>query len=147
MLFRRASKKSLSRIHKNKTQDPLTPSSTSPTCASPESLQLPPTHGEKRVSLGLQEKVCLCPLAEEQGAGPDPQSQPLVASLAAQECTPQPRPLRGGHPVTAKTSSQRKKSVSQISSIETEASCTATTVFGYHTCEVNVFRLELLPNI
>ncbi|XP_036935808.1 protein ITPRID1 [Acanthopagrus latus] len=120
MLFRRASKKSLSRIHKNKTQDPLTPSSTSPTCASPESLQLPPTHGEKRVSLGLQEKVCLCPLAEEQGAGPDPQSQPLVASLAAQECTPQPRPLRGGHPVTAKTSSQRKKSVSQISSIETE---------------------------
>lgn len=121
MLFRRASKKSLSQIHKNKTQDLLTPSATSPTCASPESLQPPPSHGEKRVNLGLQEKVCLCPLAEEQRACPDPQTQSLAASLIAQECTPQPRPLRGGNSVSAKTSSQRKKSVSQDrESVETE---------------------------
>ncbi|XP_051266186.1 serine-rich adhesin for platelets isoform X2 [Dicentrarchus labrax] len=106
MLFRRASKKSLSQIHNNKTHDPG---------ATPESLQSPLSLGDKkfplkRVKPGLQEIVCLSPLAEEQGAGPDPQSKSDVASLIAKEGAHRPWPLKEGHPVTTSTFSQRKKS-------------------------------------
>lgn len=129
MLFRRASKKSLSQIHNNKTQDQSTPAATSPLCTTPELLQPPPSLGDKivplkRVKPGL-ETVCLSPLAEEQGAGPDP--QPDVASLASQEGALRPWPLRECPPLTANTL-QRKKSPGQArESFEMEeASRTAT---------------------
>lgn len=113
MLFRRASKKSLSQIHNHKTQDVTTPAATSPLCATPELLKTAPSPVDKvplkRVKPGLLETVCLSPLAEEQGAGLDP--QPHVASLNAKEGALRPQPLRECHPLTANT--QRKKSPGQ----------------------------------
>ena len=108
MLFRRASKKSLCQIHNQKTQDPTTPAATSSPCAAPESLFPAFSLGDKKVPLkrgkpGLLEMVCLSPLAEEQGAGPDPQPQLNVAPLIDQD-----RAL-GGHPLTANTFLVRKK--------------------------------------
>ncbi|XP_044032665.1 serine-rich adhesin for platelets isoform X3 [Siniperca chuatsi] len=117
MLFRRASKKSLSQIHNHKTQDLTTLAETSLPCATPESLQLPPSIGDKKVPLkkvkpGL-ETVCLSPLAEEQGADPYPQAQPHVASLIAHEGALKPWPLREGLPLAVSTFLQRKKSPGQ----------------------------------
>ncbi|XP_045920043.1 uncharacterized protein LOC123979958 isoform X2 [Micropterus dolomieu] len=113
MLFRRASKKSLSQIHNHKTQDLTTPAATSPPCAAHESLQIPPSLADKKVSLkrvkpGLLETVCLCPLAEEQGTGPDRQPH-MVSSKAYEALTPWP--LMEGQPLTVSTFSQRKKSL------------------------------------
>lgn len=107
MLLRRASKKSQSQLcHNLNTQDPTTPPDTSPPTASTESLQPPPGLGDKksllkRVRPGLQETVCLSPLAEEKGASPDP------------EGAPRPRVPREGYPLTTNTLLQRKKSPGQ----------------------------------
>ncbi|XP_038578434.1 uncharacterized protein PB18E9.04c isoform X2 [Micropterus salmoides] len=113
MLFRRASKKSLSQIHNHKTQDLTTPAATSPPCAPHESLQIPPSLADKKVSLkrvkpGLLETVCLCPLAEEQGTGPD--RQPHMVSSKAYEALTH-LPLMEGQPLMVSTFSQRKKSL------------------------------------
>lgn len=118
MLFRRASKKSLSQLHRQKTQDLTTPVSKSSPCAAPESQPAPPSLGDKKVPLkrfkpGHVEAVCLSPLAEEHGAGPDPQSQPLTVSFVAQEGELRPAVLREGHPLTATTLFQRKRSPCQ----------------------------------
>ncbi|KAF3836487.1 hypothetical protein F7725_029045 [Dissostichus mawsoni] len=72
MLFRRASKKSLSQIHNQKSQDLTTPAADPP-----EAMQPPSSLGDKKSALKrskpvLLETVCLSPLAEEQGPGPDP---------------------------------------------------------------------------
>ncbi|XP_070784680.1 uncharacterized protein itprid1 [Enoplosus armatus] len=118
MLFRRASKKSLSQIHNHKTQNLTTPAVTTPPCAAPESLQPPASLEDKKVPLkrvkpGLLDTVCLSPLAEEQGAGSDPQPQPHVASLIAHEGALRPWPLKEGQPLTVSTVLQRKKSARQ----------------------------------
>ncbi|KAK9528055.1 hypothetical protein VZT92_014555 [Zoarces viviparus] len=118
ILFRRASKKSLSQIHKHKTQDLTTPAATYSPCTAPESLQPPFNLGDKkvpskRVKPGLLETGCLSPLAEEKGAGPDPQPQPNVAPLVAQEGALSHRPLTEGHPLTANTFLLKKKSIGQ----------------------------------
>ncbi|CAK6973259.1 uncharacterized protein itprid1 [Scomber scombrus] len=119
MLLRRASKKSQSQLcHNPSTQDPTTPPETSPPSASTESLQPPPSLGDKKVLLkrvrpGLQETVCLSPLAEEKGASPDPQSQFHLASFSVPEGAPKPRVPREGYPLTANTFLQRKKSPGQ----------------------------------
>ncbi|XP_075938252.1 uncharacterized protein itprid1 isoform X3 [Anarhichas minor] len=118
ILFRRASKKSLSQIHKHKTQDLTTPAATYSPCAAPESLQPPFNLGDKkvpskRVKPGLLETGCLSPLAEEKGAGPDPQPQPNVAPFVAHEGALSHRPLTEGHPLTANTFLLQKKSLGQ----------------------------------
>ncbi|TKS88109.1 Coiled-coil domain-containing protein 129 [Collichthys lucidus] len=82
-LFKRVSKKSLSQMHKNNSQDLTTP-------AAPNSLQYTAGLGDKKVLLKRvkhvpQEIVCLSPLAEEQGPGPDPQALHRVPSFIAQE--------------------------------------------------------------
>ncbi|XP_078018988.1 uncharacterized protein itprid1 isoform X2 [Epinephelus lanceolatus] len=117
MLFRRASKKSLSQIHNQKTPELTAPAATSCPCAAPESPQPPSSPGDKtvllkRVKPGVPETVCLSPLAEEQGAGPDPQPQPNETPLIGQEEALRLRqcPLREGPPVTASTSLLRKRS-------------------------------------
>lgn len=120
MLFRRASKKSLNEIH-NKTQDKTTP----------ESLQPQPFLGDKKVQKrtkpGQKEVIYLSRLAEEPGAGPEPQDQPQITSLKAQEGASWPS--SEGHPVTADTFLQRKKIPGTVSEFEfemDEASQTAT---------------------
>ncbi|XP_037612391.1 mucin-5AC isoform X2 [Sebastes umbrosus] len=116
MLFRRASKKSLSQIHSRKSQDLTTPAANASPCAAPESVQPPFSHGDKKVPLKrvkpglLLETVCLSPLAEEQGAGPDLQPQPNVAPLIAHEGALRHGPLTEGHPMAANTFLLRKKS-------------------------------------
>ncbi|XP_040022554.2 uncharacterized protein itprid1 [Gasterosteus aculeatus] len=89
LLFRRASKKSLSQLHtrNHKTQDLNTAAATS---AAPESLPPPFSPADKDIPSkktrhGLLETVCLSPLAEETEAGPDPQAEPNVAPVMAQE--------------------------------------------------------------
>ncbi|KAM9337585.1 uncharacterized protein itprid1, partial [Symphorus nematophorus] len=119
MLFRRASKKSLSQIHKNKTQDQTTPAATSPRCAAPESLQPLSDLEDKKVPLksskpGHQEVVGLSPLEEEQGTGLDPQAPLHMPSLTAPEGALRPSPLRDGQSLTANTILQRKKSPVQL---------------------------------
>ncbi|XP_032366712.1 protein ITPRID1 [Etheostoma spectabile] len=114
MLFRRASRNSLSQIHNPKTQDLTTPAATSSPCATLESLQPPISLGEKKVLLkrvkpGLSETVCLSPLAEELGAVPDPQPQPIVAPLIVQEGAVRPWPMTEAHPQTANTFSLKRK--------------------------------------
>ncbi|KAK2859311.1 hypothetical protein Q5P01_003931 [Channa striata] len=114
MLFRRASKKSLSQIHNQKAQDLSTLSPTSPSCAEPESLQTAPILGDKKVPLkrlktGHLETVCLGPLVEEHGAGSDPQYQAHVVSFSAQEGALRPGALKEGHPLTATISFQKRK--------------------------------------
>ncbi|XP_068565718.1 serine-rich adhesin for platelets [Cebidichthys violaceus] len=118
ILFRRASKKSLSQIHNHKTQDLTTPAATYSPCAAPESLQPPFNLGDKnfpskRDKPGLLETGCLSPLAEEKGAGPDPQPQPNVAPLVDQEGALSHRTLTEGQPLTANTFLLRKKSLGQ----------------------------------
>ncbi|XP_071341879.1 uncharacterized protein itprid1 [Trachinotus anak] len=115
MLFRRASKKSLSQIHNQKTQDLTTPTPISSACAIPESLQPLPSLGDRKVPSkrpkpGLLETVGLSPLAEEQGAGADPQPQHHVTSHIGQEGALRSGSLKEGHPLTATTFSQRKRS-------------------------------------
>ncbi|XP_039983198.1 protein TESPA1 isoform X2 [Xiphias gladius] len=120
MLFRRASKKLFSQIHSHKTQDLTTPTAICSSCAAIESLQPPPSLGDKKFPLkrskpGLLETVCLSPLAEEQGTGPDPQPQPQVVSFIGRDGALRPWPLREGHPLTANTFLQKKKSPGQAS--------------------------------
>ncbi len=115
ILFRRASKKSLSHIHNHKTQDLITPAVTSPPCDVPETLQPASSVGDKKVPLkrvrpGLLESMCPSPLAEEQRAGPDPQPQPHVASSIAQDAVLRPFPLSEGVPLKVGAFLQRKKS-------------------------------------
>lgn len=122
LLFRRASKKSLNQIHNNKTQDITTP----------ESLQPQPFLGDKKVQKrgqkpGQKEVIYLSRLAEEPGAGPEPQDQPQITSLKAQEGAPWPSSK--GHPVTADTFLRRKKIPGTVLEFEfemDEASETAT---------------------
>ncbi|KAF3703431.1 Coiled-coil domain-containing protein 129 [Channa argus] len=114
MLFRRASKKSLSQMHNQKAQDQGTLSPTSPSCAPPVSLQTAPVPVDKKVALkrlktGNLEAVSLSPLAEEHGAGSDPQVQAHMASFVAQEGALRPGALRESHPLTATTFFQKKK--------------------------------------
>lgn len=118
MLFRRASKKSLSQIHNQKAQDLSAADVPSSPCAAPESLQSPPSLAHKKVPLkrlrpGHLETVSLSLLAEELGAGPDPQSQSHVVSITAKEGALRPGSLREGHPLTAMSILQRKKSPCQ----------------------------------
>ncbi|XP_050922597.1 uncharacterized protein itprid1 isoform X6 [Lates calcarifer] len=120
MLFRRASKKSLSQVHNYKSQDLTTPNATSSPCAASESSQPPPYLGDKKIPLkrfkpGLLETACLSPLAEEQGTGPEPQSQPHMVFFTGQEGPLRSGPLREGHPLTANASAERKKSPGQAS--------------------------------
>ncbi|XP_071755499.2 uncharacterized protein itprid1 [Centroberyx gerrardi] len=117
MLFRRASKKSLSQTHNQNTQDPTTQAATYPSAA-PQPSQPLTSLGDKktpvkRVKPGLQETICLSPLAEEQGPGPDTQPQPQVAFFVAQEGALRPGPLKEGHPLTPPTAIQRKRSPGQ----------------------------------
>lgn len=118
MLFRRASKKSLSQIHNQKAQDLRSTDVPFCPCAAPESLQTPPGLADKKVPLkrlkpGHLETVSLSPLAEELGAGPDPQSQSHMLSYLAQEGALRPGAMREGHPLTAMSIFQRKKSPCQ----------------------------------
>ncbi|XP_026219686.1 serine-rich adhesin for platelets isoform X2 [Anabas testudineus] len=118
MLFRRASKKSLSQIHNQKAQDLRSTDVPFSPCAAPESLQTPPGLADKKVPLkrlkpGHLETVSLSPLAEELGAGPDPQSQSHMLSYLAQEGALRPGAMREGHPLTAMSIFQRKKSPCQ----------------------------------
>ncbi|XP_054483088.1 protein ITPRID1-like [Anoplopoma fimbria] len=113
IMFRRASKKSLSQIHNRKTQDLTKPDAKSSPCVSAESLQPPVSLGDKnifskRLEPGLLETVCLSPLTEEKSAGPDTQPQPNVAPLKAQEGALRHLPL------TANTFLLRKKSPRQL---------------------------------
>lgn len=117
MLFRRASKKSLSQIHNQKALDLGTPDVPS-SHAAPESLQTPPSLGDKKVPLkrlkpGHLETVSLSPLAEELGGGPEPQPQSHVVSFMTQEGALRPGALREGHLLTATSFFQRKKSAWQ----------------------------------
>ncbi|KAK1885456.1 Protein ITPRID1 [Dissostichus eleginoides] len=94
MLFRRASKKSLSQIHNQKSQDLTTPAADPP-----EAMQPPSSLGDKKSALkrakpGLLETVCLSPLAEEQGPGPDPN----VAAFTVQGGGLRHGPLTEGQP-------------------------------------------------
>ncbi|XP_033964153.1 nucleolar protein dao-5 isoform X3 [Pseudochaenichthys georgianus] len=94
MLFRRASKKSLSQIHNQKSQD-LTPPAADP----PEAMQPPSSLGDKKSALkrakpGLLETVFLSPLAEEQGPGPDPN----MAAFTVQGGALRHGPLTEGQP-------------------------------------------------
>ncbi|XP_059183292.1 protein ITPRID1 [Centropristis striata] len=104
-LFRRASKKSLSQIHNAKTQDLATPA---PSLQTPLSLGDTKVH-VKKAKPGLLETVCLSPLAEEQGTGPDL----LSSSLVAQEGAARPWPQKEGHPLTANAFLLRKRSPGQ----------------------------------
>ncbi|XP_034718650.1 uncharacterized protein itprid1 [Etheostoma cragini] len=118
MLFRRASKNSLSQIHNPKTQDLTTPATTSSPCATLESLQPSFSLGDKkdllkRVKPGLSETVCLSPLAEELGAIPDPQPQPIVAPLIVQEGAVRHWPMTEAHPQTADNFSLKRKNPGQ----------------------------------
>lgn len=102
MMFRRASKKSLSQLHNHKSHEPTTP--TTPTadsfpCVEAESVQPEPSVGDKKVSLkklkpGPLETGSLSPLMEEQGAGTD---QAHVISHSGQEGPLRPGSLRQGH--------------------------------------------------
>ncbi|KAG8009283.1 hypothetical protein GBF38_017406 [Nibea albiflora] len=121
-LLKRISKKSL-QMHNNKSQDLTTP-------AAPDSLQYTAGPGDKKVLLKRvkhvpQEIVCLSPLAEEQGPGPDPQALHHVPSFIAQEGAVTPWSKS-----QAKAFLQRKKSTGQVKeSFEMEeASQTATAV-------------------
>ncbi|XP_034005574.1 uncharacterized protein itprid1 isoform X1 [Trematomus bernacchii] len=94
MLFRRASKKSLSQIHNQKSQDLTTPAADPP-----EAMQPPSSLGDKKSALkrakpGHPEAVCLSPLAEEQGPGPDPN----IAAFTVQEGALRHGPLTEGQP-------------------------------------------------
>lgn len=100
-LFRRLSKKTLSQMHEQKTQNITATAAMSSPCDAPESLQPPISLGDKNVDSkrgkpGLLET--LSPLAEEKAAGPDPQTN------SAQEGA------EGCHPLTHNTVLQRKKS-------------------------------------
>uniref|UniRef100_A0A3Q0T3A9 ITPR-interacting domain-containing protein n=1 Tax=Amphilophus citrinellus TaxID=61819 RepID=A0A3Q0T3A9_AMPCI len=66
----------------------------------------------KRVKPGSLETVCLSPLAEEQGNGPDLESQPHL-DLIAQKGAFKSAPLREGYPHSANAFLQRKKSQGQ----------------------------------
>ncbi|KAM8823783.1 uncharacterized protein itprid1 isoform 2-T2 [Spinachia spinachia] len=114
LLFRRASKKTLSQIHmhNHKAQDLSTAG------AAPESLQHPIGLGDKdvpskRLGPGLLETVCLSPVAEETGAGPDPQAGPNVAPGTGQEGALGPWSLTGGPPLMAKATLLKRKSPAQ----------------------------------
>ncbi|XP_062415048.1 uncharacterized protein itprid1 [Pungitius pungitius] len=119
LLFRRASKKSLSQIqmHNHKTPDLSTAAAASSSSAAPEALQPPFSLGDKdipskKLRPGLLETVCLSPLAEE--TGQDPQAEPNVAPVIAQEGALRHWALTGGgHPLTPQTMLLRKKSPAQ----------------------------------
>ena len=93
MLFRRASKKSLAQIHNQKSQDLTTPAADPP-----EAMQPPSSLGDKKSVLKrakpAPETVCLSPLAEEQGPGPDPN----MAAFTVQEGALRHGPLTEGQP-------------------------------------------------
>lgn len=121
MLFRRASKKSLGQIHRNKTHGLTIPAAN----CDPASESQQPTSSPrdknvclKRVKPGSLETVSLSTLAEEQGNDPDLQSQHPLVYLLSQEGALHPSgnnaPLREGHPLAAKSFLQRKKSQGQI---------------------------------
>ncbi|XP_060920362.1 protein ITPRID1 isoform X2 [Labrus mixtus] len=114
LIFRQASKKTLSHIKNKKTQDLTTSHVTSP-LAAPESHYPPSSLGDnriplKRVKTGFLETMS--PLAEEQGTGPDAQSHPQVAALIAQDGAF--RSLKEGRPLTGNPFLQRKKSPGQV---------------------------------
>ncbi|KAM6971601.1 uncharacterized protein itprid1 [Tautogolabrus adspersus] len=118
MLFRKASKKTLSHIKNKKKQDLTTSHATSP-LAAPESHYPPSSLADnriplKRVKTGFLETMCLSPLAEEQGTGPDAQSNPQVASLIAQDGALRSWSLREGRSLTGNPFLQRKKSPGQV---------------------------------
>lgn len=109
MLFRRASKKSLSQMRSQKALDLSTADVSS---AAPGSLHTPPNVGDKKVPIERQmETGSLSPLAEELGAGQEPQAQPqsLVVSVMTKEATLKPGAMREGHPLTVMSLLQRKK--------------------------------------
>ncbi|XP_029935734.1 mucin-12 [Myripristis murdjan] len=113
MLFRRASKKSLSQIPSSSTQDQTTQATASPSAA-PQPLQPPASPGDtkalvKRVKPGLQDTVCLSPLAEELGPGPDTQE----ASSITQDSALRLGPLKEGHPLSPNTALERRRSPGQ----------------------------------
>lgn len=117
MLFRRASKKSLGQIHRNKTHDLTIPAANCVPAS--ESQQPTPSPRDKNVCLkrvkpGSLETASLSTLAEEQGNDPDLQSQHPLVYLLSQEGALKSAPLREGHPLAAKSFLQRKKSQGQI---------------------------------
>ncbi|CAI5686177.1 unnamed protein product [Oreochromis niloticus] len=117
MLFRRASKKSLGQIHRNKTHGLTIPAANCVPAS--ESQQPTPSPRDKnvclkRVKAGSLETASLSPLAEEQGNDPDLQSQHPLVYLLSQEGAFKSAPLREGHPLAAKSFLQRKKSQGQI---------------------------------
>uniref|UniRef100_UPI0037E6F927 protein ITPRID1 n=1 Tax=Semicossyphus pulcher TaxID=241346 RepID=UPI0037E6F927 len=117
MLFRRASKKSLSHVKSHTTKD-LTASTTFLPCAAPDSHHPPSSLGDnriplKRIKTGLLETSNLSPLAEEQGVGPDAQLEPQEASMIVQDGALRSWPMREGRPLTANPFLQRKKSPGQ----------------------------------
>ncbi|XP_041670124.1 uncharacterized protein itprid1 isoform X2 [Cheilinus undulatus] len=112
MLFRQASKKTLSNYKKQKTQDLSPSSASSPPHA--ESHLPPASLGDKgiplkRVKIGPVETTCLSPLVEELGPGPDVQSQPQEDTLMAEDGPLRPLPLREGRTVFL-----RRKSPGQV---------------------------------
>lgn len=117
MLFRRASKKSLGQIHRNKTHGLTIPAAN---CAPASESQQPTSSPRdknvclKRVKPGSLETASLSTLAEEQGNDPDLQSQHPLVYLLSQEGALKSAPLREGHPLAAKSFLQRKKSQGQI---------------------------------
>ncbi|KAM9332592.1 uncharacterized protein itprid1 [Pholidichthys leucotaenia] len=114
MLFRRASKQSVSTIQHQKPQD----QTLSAVNSVPDSLQTTISLRDTKVSLKRQkpgplENGCLSPLIEEQGVLPDIPSQPHLAIFTAQVEAVRPPPLKEGHPLAANNFLQRKKSLSQ----------------------------------
>ncbi|KAK5849721.1 hypothetical protein PBY51_014032 [Eleginops maclovinus] len=111
MLFRRASKKSLSQ---NPNQKSTTPTADSPPCAAPGSMQPPSSLSDnkstlKRAKPGVLETVFLSPLAEEQGPGPDPN----MAAFPVQEGGLRHEPLTEGQPRPPGNVLPRKRSPGQ----------------------------------
>ncbi|XP_034561790.1 uncharacterized protein itprid1 [Notolabrus celidotus] len=105
MLFRRASKKTLSNIRNHKNQDPSLP------CIAPQSHLPPSSLGDnripfKKVKTGLLETTSLSPLAEEQGPGSDAQPQSHDGELRSW-------PLREARSLKMNSFLQRRKNAGQ----------------------------------
>lgn len=116
MLFKRASKKSLGQIHNYKAQGLTTPAANSVHGPAPEPQKHQPSLQDQRVFAtrvsGSAETVCLSPLAEEPGNGPDFHTE-LHLEVIYQEGAFKSVPLRDGYPHPAKAFLQRMKSQGQ----------------------------------
>ena len=122
MLFRRASKKFLKQIQDNKSKNITTCGIAASPSATTDSLQPWPCPEDRSLILqkeapGLKDMVYLSPLTEEQITGPEPQSQPQMTSLQAQEGALGPQPSSEGR-VRATFLQRKKMAVMAMESLE-----------------------------